>query len=81
MNQTRDLYMAERRQEILRQLHHAGRVSVGELSQTFDVSEVTIRTDLQALSEKNLIVRTHGGAILAPDDTPDLALSSASATV
>ena len=76
MNQTRDLYMAERRQEILQRLHNAGRVSVVELSQAFDVSEVTIRTDLQALAEQNLIVRTHGGAILASDDEPDLALSS-----
>ncbi len=76
MNQTRDLYMAERRQEILRRLHHAGRVSVVELSQAFDVSEVTIRTDLQALAEQNLVIRTHGGAILASDDAPDLALSS-----
>ena len=76
MNQTRDLYMAERRQEILRRLHSAGRVSVVELSEAFDVSEVTIRTDLQALAEQNLVIRTHGGAILAADDTPDLALSS-----
>ena len=63
--------MEERRQEILRRLESAGRVSVVELSQAFDVSEVTVRTDLQALVEQNLIIRTHGGAVLQ-----DLALSS-----
>ena len=68
---TRDLYMEERRQEILRRLESAGRVSVTELSQAFGVSEVTIRSDLQALAEQKLAVRTHGGAVLQ-----DLALSS-----
>lgn len=60
---SRDLYLEERRQEILRRVDQTGRVSVGELSQQLGVSEVTIRADLQALAERNLIVRTHGGAI------------------
>lgn len=60
---SKELYLEERRQEILKQVDQAGRVSVGELSQQLGVSEVTIRTDLQALAERNLIIRTHGGAI------------------
>ena len=40
-----------------------GRVTVGELSQEFGLSEVTIRTDLQALAESGLVLRTHGGAV------------------
>jgi len=37
--------------------------SVTELAEQFGVSEVTIRADLQALAARNLIVRTHGGAV------------------
>jgi len=61
----RELFLEERRQEILRRVEEAGRVSVGELSQQLGVSEVTIRADLQALAEQNFIIRTHGGAIPA----------------
>lgn len=70
----RELFLEERRQEILRRVDEAGRVSVGELSQQLGVSEVTIRADLQALAEQNLIVRTHGGAIPA-NNMVDLALT------
>lgn len=59
----KDLSVAERRQEILERVKQAGRVGVGELSQDFGVSEVTIRADLQALADGNLLLRTHGGAI------------------
>jgi DeoR family transcriptional regulator of aga operon/DeoR family fructose operon transcriptional repressor len=58
-----DLFLEERRQEILRRIQQRGRASVSELSQEFGVSEVTVRGDLQALAELNLIVRTHGGAV------------------
>lgn len=61
-----DLYPAERQQHILAQLNRHGRASVSELSQMFGVSEVTIRADLQMLAAQDLIVRTHGGAVLAP---------------
>ncbi len=60
---TKDLYLEQRRQQIVRQVNQAGRASVAELSQQFGVSEVTIRADLQALAEGSLLVRTHGGAI------------------
>lgn len=55
----------ERRNDIHDRVQRDGRVSVAELSQAFDVSEVTIRGDLQALAEQGLVVRTHGGAIPA----------------
>jgi len=60
---SKELYLEERRQEIVRQVNHSGRVSVAELAERFGVSEVTIRADLQALAARNLIVRTHGGAV------------------
>ena len=59
----KDLSVAERRQGILNRVTEAGRASVTELSQAFGLSEVTIRADLQALAESNLLLRTHGGAI------------------
>lgn len=45
-----------------------------DLSQRFGVSEVTIRADLHALAERNLIVRTHGGAVPANQGMTELAL-------
>jgi DeoR family transcriptional regulator, aga operon transcriptional repressor len=55
--------LAERRHAILTVLKEAGQLSVGELSSRFDVSEVTIRMDLQALSQQNLLMRSRGGAV------------------
>jgi DeoR/GlpR family transcriptional regulator of sugar metabolism len=54
--------LAERRQSILAALEAAGELSVGNLSTRFDVSEVTIRQDLQALSNQGLLLRTRGRA-------------------
>jgi DeoR/GlpR family transcriptional regulator of sugar metabolism len=73
MGQILELYPTERQEHILNLLNQNKRVSVTELSQMFNVSEVTIRTDLQALSAQDLIVRTHGGAIPAPR-SPELSL-------
>ncbi len=72
---TKDLYLEERRQEILKRVEEAGRVTVAELSQALSVSEVTIRTDLQALAEQKLLIRTHGGAIPAGNNMYELALA------
>lgn len=53
----------ERRSLILKTLESKGQVSVNELSNTFGVSEVTIRNDLSQLEEKNMLLRARGGAI------------------
>jgi DeoR/GlpR family transcriptional regulator of sugar metabolism len=68
------LYPTERRQQILAQLNKNVRASVYELSQMFGVSEVTIRADLQMLAAQDLIMRTHGGAVLVPR-VPELSLT------
>lgn len=70
----RDLYLEERRQAILKQVDQEGRVTVVDLSQQLGVSEVTIRADLQALAKRQLVIRTHGGAIPA-NGMYDLALA------
>jgi DeoR/GlpR family transcriptional regulator of sugar metabolism len=40
-------------------------ISVAELAETFDVTAMTIRRDLDALAREGRVTRTHGGAILA----------------
>lgn len=54
--------LTERRQAILTAFDGTLRLSVAALSARFSVSEVTIRNDLQALSEQGLLLRTRGGA-------------------
>jgi DeoR/GlpR family transcriptional regulator of sugar metabolism len=71
----RELSVAERRQGILERVGQVGRVAVADLSQEFGVSEVTIRGDLQALAENNLVLRTHGGAIPLTSGLQVLSLS------
>ena len=48
---------------ILTSLQQTGRVSVETLSDQLAVSVVTVRRDLDALEEKGLLRRTHGGAV------------------
>lgn len=58
----------ERLREIGEMLRKVGRVEVAQLARVFKVTEMTIRRDLDELVEKNLAVRSHGGAILPPDN-------------
>ncbi len=55
--------MSERHREILEILHIQGSVSVTDLSERLNVSEVTIRKDLTSLEAQNKLYRTHGRAI------------------
>jgi DeoR/GlpR family transcriptional regulator of sugar metabolism len=71
----KEVSVAERRQGILERVGQVGRVAVTDLSQEFGVSEVTIRGDLQALAENNLVLRTHGGAIPITSGLQVLSLS------
>ncbi len=54
---------AERQKKIAELLREAGTVYVSELSQRFDVSEETIRRDLDRLEREGVAHRIHGGAI------------------
>ncbi|MEQ8671588.1 MAG: DeoR family transcriptional regulator [Aggregatilineales bacterium] len=53
----------ERHQSILDLLKERTSISVTELSETLDVSEGTIRNDLQALDEQGQLRRVRGGAV------------------
>ena len=55
--------MAERHKAILDILQLQGGVSVTDLAQRLNVSEVTIRKDLTALEKQHRLYRTHGKAI------------------
>jgi DeoR/GlpR family transcriptional regulator of sugar metabolism len=54
----------ERRQTLMELLRKQPGLRVPELAQTLDVSDGTIRNDLNALETDGQIVRVHGGAIL-----------------
>lgn len=69
------MYLEERRQEIAKFVESCGRVSVAELAEKFAVSVVTVRSDLQALAQRNLIVRTHGGAVTTSRASRELSLA------
>ena len=58
----------ERQQRIVELLKNYGTLDVASLCRMFQVSAITIRRDLYELQEQNLIVRSHGGAILPPDN-------------
>ena len=53
----------ERREKILALLDEHGKVNVSELAKEMDVSNKSIRRDLQELEEKGLLVRFRGGAV------------------
>jgi DeoR family transcriptional regulator, fructose operon transcriptional repressor len=54
-----------RRHQELQLVETRGQVSVEELARHFDVSDDTIRRDLQELERRKLLLRTHGGAVSA----------------
>jgi DeoR/GlpR family transcriptional regulator of sugar metabolism len=61
MSNSSDLMTLERQEHIVTLVNEVGSITVAELSERFGVSETTIRRDLIALSERNLVRRTHGG--------------------
>jgi len=55
----------ERRTEVATLVNERQGCSVEELAESLDVSEATIRRDLKQLADRNLVERTHGGAMPA----------------
>ena len=56
----------ERRQSLLSLLKDQPGMRVSEIAQSLDVSEGTVRNDLNALEEEGHLTRVHGGAVLTP---------------
>jgi DeoR family fructose operon transcriptional repressor len=57
------MFAEERQQKILDILNSKSSIKVMDIAELLNVSESTIRRDLQELEEKNLLMRTHGGAV------------------
>jgi DeoR/GlpR family transcriptional regulator of sugar metabolism len=57
-----------RQKEIMDRLNAKGEVRIAELKDRFQVTEMTIRRDLERLEMLGLVKRTFGGAILAGKD-------------
>ncbi len=64
----------ERRTKILDYLQREKRASTKDLSEQFQVSEVTIRHDLTELAEQGWIARIHGGAAVVQQPEQPLAI-------
>lgn len=67
----------QRKQAVLDYLSQQGAATMKQLSDHFGVSEMTIRRDLNALEQENLVQRSHGGAIyvggVTSSEEPDAA--------
>lgn len=75
-----ELSLQERRSKILEILYKEGKVKVGDLSKLFDVSEVSIRTDLSELESQGLLSRVHGGALSSYKSYYNMSLGQRSST-
>ncbi|WP_373819488.1 DeoR/GlpR family DNA-binding transcription regulator [Glaesserella sp.] len=58
----------QRRQIITTMVQEQGEVSVEDLANLFETSEVTIRKDLTALEESGFLLRRYGGAVRLPSE-------------
>lgn len=58
------MFMAKRIDEIRQKVETEGEVFVSDLSRIYNVTEETIRRDLEKLKNDGIITRTFGGAVL-----------------
>ena len=62
----------ERRKLILEKVHEEKKVIVSELSKEFEVSEETIRRDLEKLADEGHVIKSYGGAVINEIGSIDL---------
>lgn len=67
-----EFFPKERQGAIYKLILEHGSAKVNDLSKAFSVSDMTIRRDLEELEKRNMVIRTHGGAILRQDKLSDL---------
>ncbi len=73
MTEHQTISTVERRRIILEELQQNKQVDISQLKNLFHVSEVTLRKDLRYLENKNLLIRSRGGAMISVkvgDDLP-----------
>ena len=64
----------DRRSIILERIQQTSSVRVTELAEEFEVTEETIRRDLEKLESEGFVTRTYGGAVLVQNNTSDLSI-------
>ncbi|WP_434688604.1 DeoR/GlpR family DNA-binding transcription regulator [Hungatella sp. SB206] len=69
MEQKTSIIPAGRLQKIMEYMKEHGSVQIKELADYLDVSDATVRRDLDDLDTQGLLVRTHGGAVRKNDNT------------
>lgn len=69
-NTSRTNGVVDRRRQILELLIERGQLSIGDLSAHLNVSEMTVRRDLDALERERALKRIRGAAV-APESRPD----------
>src|SRR4051812_33795246 len=74
------MLVEERRQRVLDLVSSRGFVALADLAQSVQVSESTIRRDLDYWHQQGAVRRTHGGAIYIGDSTGLPALEERSAS-
>lgn len=57
------MFQIERQEKILTYINEKQKVSTKELSEIFEMSAVTIRSDINDLARRGLIIKSHGGAL------------------
>lgn len=57
------MFQIERQEKILSYINEKQKVSTKELSDVFEMSAVTIRSDINSLARRGLIIKSHGGAL------------------
>lgn len=58
----------DRKERIIKILRKEGKIRINEAAELLGVTKVTVRADLDSLEKRGLLVRTHGGAVLAEND-------------
>ncbi|MFB5759363.1 DeoR/GlpR family DNA-binding transcription regulator [Paenibacillus medicaginis] len=69
------MLVAERYEKIVQLVNERGSIRVSELSSLCEVTEETIRRDLDRLEEAGKLRRSHGGAVSVKDEQPELPFS------
>ncbi|WP_199620856.1 DeoR/GlpR family DNA-binding transcription regulator [Paenibacillus alkalitolerans] len=66
------MLVAERYEKIVRLVNERGSIRVSELSELCQVTEETIRRDLDRLEQAGRLRRSHGGAVSVRDQQPEI---------
>jgi DNA-binding LacI/PurR family transcriptional regulator len=75
------VFALQRRERLMDELRAHGSVAVRDIAVLLNVSELTIRRDINTLAQQGLVTRVHGGATLRSSIEPNLGSAVGSAGV